>query len=295
MKVLMTGATGFIGGHLIQTLSPNHELVCLVSDERKTRPLSNVEWVVQDLESPLNESNIPSHIEAIIHLAQSRHYREFPEKTWDIFQVNLRSTLSLLEFGRRIGIQRFIYASSGGIYGYSYEKFMETDATNPVNFYLTSKYCSELLIGNYHSYFDTVVFRFFFVYGPNQQSMLVPRLIQSIQHGEPVIIFGKHGVRINPIHVRDAVKVFQPVIDNPISGIFNVAGDEVVSIKELADTMGKLIGKEPKFIYEKSHVPGDIIGDNSRMKTVLGAFPEISLKAGISEMIQIVEKERVIL
>jgi nucleoside-diphosphate-sugar epimerase len=56
-----------------------------------------------------------------------------------------------------------------------------------------------------------------------------------------------------------------------------------------------LIGKEPKFVYEKSHVPGDIIGDNSRMKTVLGAFPEISLKAGISEMIQIVEKERVIL
>jgi UDP-glucose 4-epimerase len=168
MKLLITGATGFIGQSLLGLLSHHDDLVCLISDRRKAKPHPNVVWVEQDLGDPLDEKKIPTPVDAIIHLAQSRHYREFPERSWDIFDVNVRSTLSLLEFGRKIGIRKFIYASSGGIYGYSYEKFIESDATNPINFYLTSKYCSELMIGNYHPFFETVIFRFFFVYGPGQ-------------------------------------------------------------------------------------------------------------------------------
>ncbi len=286
MKLLITGATGFIGSHLVKRLSTDHELYCLVADMGKTKPSPHIEWIHQDLASPLDESRIPGGIHAIIHLAQSRHYRDFPGKVGDMFEVNMKSTLSLLELGRRLGVEKFIYASSGGIYGYSYEKFIETDSTNPINFYLTTKYCSELMIRNYNAYFHTVVLRFFFVYGPGQRGMLIPRLIDSIQKGDSIILYGKEGVRINPIHVSDAIKVFQPSLESPVTGSFNVAGDEVVSIKGVSEMIGDLLEKSPHFSYEKSGVTGDILGDNSRMKTMLGVIPEVSLKAGLLEMIR---------
>jgi nucleoside-diphosphate-sugar epimerase len=115
--------------------------------------------------------------------------------------------------------------------------------------------------------------------------MLIPRLIENVRKGEPIIIYGKSGVRINPIHVQDAIKAFPCYLETPVNGVFNIAGDEVVSIKELSETIGKLIGKEPVFVYEKSITPGDIIGDNSRMKSVLGVIPEISLSEGIAELV----------
>lgn len=286
MKLLVTGGTGFIGSHLVDILSQKNELFCLIQGKDQARSSLDVEWVVQDLGSPMDETRLPDHIDAIIHLAQSRHYREFPERSLDIFSVNLRSTLSLLEYGRKIGISKFVYASSGGIYGYSYEKFMETDATNPINFYLTSKYCAELLVGNYNPFFHTVVFRFFFVYGPKQKGMLIPRLIENVRKGESIILYGKSGVRINPIHVKDAIKAFSPALETAVSGVFNIAGDEVVSIKELSERIGRWVGREPVLVYEKSAIPGDIVGDNSRMKSVLGVIPEISLNEGISELIR---------
>ena len=173
----------------------------------------------------------------------------------------------------------------GGIYGYSYEKFIETDVINPVNFYLTSKYCSELMTGNYNKFFQTVILRFFFVYGKGQRRMLVPRMISQIKGGLPTVIYGREGIRINPIYLDDTIKVFGPILKEPITGIFNIAGDEIISIKKLAVLIGTLVDREPNFVYEKDTHLGDIIGDNSRMKSVLGVIPSIPLKEGITFMI----------
>jgi len=274
-----------MGSRIVSELAHRHHVFGFYYETRPTFNAESVTWVKQDLTQPLEEKLLPETLDGIIHLAQSRYYRNFPEKGEDIFMVNIEGTFHLLEFARKRGIRKFIYASSGGIYGYSYEKFIETDTINPVNFYLTSKYSSELLIGNYNPYFSTVVFRFFFVYGPKQKGMLIPRLIENIRKGEPIIIYGKTGVKLNPIHVMDAIKAFSPALETPVSGVFNIAGDEVISIKELSERIGRLVGKGPVFTYEKSVIPGDIIGDNSRMKAVLGIIPEISLREGISELV----------
>jgi len=285
VRVLITGGGGFIGGYLIAGLRERHEIFALVQKRPWGTEERQVCWFEQDLTQPLDEARLPKKVDAIIHLAQSRYYRQFPDHSWDMYQVNIGSTLSLLEYGRKIGIRKFIYASSGGIYGYGYERFIETSAINPANFYLATKYCSELLLGNYNAYFKTVVFRFFFVYGLKQQGMLIPRLIHNIRNGDPIVIFGKEGIRINPIHITDATRVFGPSLETEVTGVFNIAGDEVISIKGLSELIGNFLGKTPKFVYEKSHLQGDLIGDNSRMKTVLGVIPERSLRMGICEMV----------
>jgi nucleoside-diphosphate-sugar epimerase len=285
-EILITGGTGFIGSRIVSDLALHHHLFAFYHERQTDLNIKGVTWIKQDLSNPLEERHLPEELDGIIHLAQSRYYRNFPEMGEDIFRVNIEGTFRLLEFGKKRGIKKFIYASSGGIYGYSYEKFIETDVINPVNFYLTSKYCSELLIGNYNPYFSTVVFRFFFVYGPKQLGMLIPRLIDNIKREEPIVIYGKSGVRINPIHIMDAIKVFRTSLETPVTGIFNVAGDEIVSIKELSEMIADLVGNPPRFIYERSNIPGDIIGENSRMKSVMGVTPTISLRKGIDEVIR---------
>ncbi|HZT54347.1 MAG TPA: NAD(P)-dependent oxidoreductase, partial [Gaiellaceae bacterium] len=196
MRILVTGAGGFIGRRLIERLEGEHEVHPVV----RRAPDDRRPWIVQDLAQPLDARRLPSRIDAVIHLAQSRRYREFPSGAADMFAINVESTFRLLEYARHAGTQIFVYASTGGIYGYSYEALVETAPANPLNFYLTSKHIAESLVANYQAFFHTVVFRFFFVYGPGQEGMLVPTLLEKVRKGDQISIAGRPGQRINPIY-----------------------------------------------------------------------------------------------
>jgi len=281
VRILVTGAGGFIGRHLLDRLGDEHELLPLV----RTAPDDSREWVVQDLAQPLELARLPKRIDAVIHLAQSRRYREFPEGADDMYAINVDSTFHLLEYARRAGAQSFLLASTGGIYGYSYETLVETSPANPLNFYLTSKHVAESLVGNYQAFFRTVVFRFFFAYGPAQEGMLVPTLIEKVRKGDQILIAGRPGQRINPIHVRDAVEIFPPALKLDQSDIFNVAGNEVLSIRELVGVIEQATGESAHVRHIAPEHEGNLVGDNSRMKDVLGVQPKVALLEGIRSML----------
>jgi len=286
MKILLSGATGFIGRNLVPLLlSRGHQLFGLV--RKPSLDLDpQVQWIEQDLAEPFQRSKFPERMDVIIHLAQSKRYREFPDGANDIFNVNIKGTFDLLEYGRSAGIAKFIFASSGGIYGYSYERFVETDPANPLNFYLSSKYSAELLIANYQRFFKTIVFRFFFVYGPGQRDMLIPTLLRKVISGETVIIDGTPGLRINPTYIGDAIRVFEKALWWQNSDLFNVAGDEVVSILDLVHLIESATGKKAAIQHAQAAPGGDLVGDNSRMKAILGVYPQTSLLEGLKRTMQ---------
>ena len=284
-RILITGAAGFIGRRLVSTLWARHELFALIRPKTKRENFVGVKWLEHDLSRPLDQARLPDRVDAIIHLAQSRRYREFPEGGKDIFDVNIRSTFQLLEYARRVGAKHFLFASSGGVYGYSYERFVETDPVNPLNFYLSSKYTSELLIANYQPFFHTVVFRFFFVYGPGQKGMLIPNLMGKVREGEQITIEGDPGLRINPIDIEDALRVFEPALQLPSSALFNVAGDEIVTITELVGLIETVSDKQALIQHKGPNPVGDLVGDNSRLKKVLGVYPETPLLQGLRQML----------
>jgi len=281
VRILVTGAAGFVGSHLLKRLETEHEIYPVV----RRVPDDTREWVVQDLTQPLDRSKLPPRIDAVIHLAQSPRYREFPEGARDVYDVNVHSTFELLEYARTAGAQSFVLASTGGIYGYSYEALVETAPANPLNFYLTSKHVAESLVANYETLFRTIVLRFFFVYGPGQSGMLVPTLIEKVRKGDQISIAGRPGQRINPIHVSDAVAVFPPALQLEQSDIFNVAGDEIVSIRELVGVIEEATGEPAHVRHIDPEYEGDLIGDNSRMKKQLGVHPQTSLLEGIRSML----------
>lgn len=285
MRLLVTGATGFIGGHVIRELAGSHEVLALCHTTPPASPELGVTWIQQDLTEPLDASKLPERVDGIIHLAQSRYYRQFPDMAKDIFDVNVHGTFQLLEYARRAGVESFIFASTGGINGYSYEKFVETDPVIPQSFYLSSKYIAELLIANYQRFFRTVVLRFFFVYGPGQKSMLIPTLLSKVQNGETIVIEGNPGLRINPIFVGDAIRVFEPALHFPTSALFNVAGDEAVTITDLVKLMERVSGKKALVQHTAVDPRRHVVGDNTQMKSVLGAHPKTPLLEGLSYML----------
>jgi len=284
MRLLVTGAGGFIGSHLVGELEERHEVVALARRASDT-PYRSARWIEHDLVEPLERAALPEEIDAVIHLAQSRNYKQFPDRADDIFAVNVNGTFSLLEYARKAGAKAFVFTSTGGVYGSSYEKFVETDPVSPLDFYLTSKYLGELLIANYNRFFRTVVLRPFFVYGPGQKGMLIPNLLDRVRNGETVTIEGR-GLRINPIHVADAVRVFEPALALERSDLFNVCGDEAVHLDALVRLMGEAAGKPASIEHVPGNRDGDIVGDNARMKSILGVHPQTTLADGIASMLE---------
>ena len=286
MRILLTGATGFIGNQLVETLTAEHEIYALVRRRSAGYLEQFARTIEMDLSQPLDETRLPARIDAVIHLAQSKFYKQFPEQSVDIFNVNISSAFYLLEYARHAGAQTFIFASSGGVYGYGYEKFAETDPVSPLNFYLSSKYMAELLLANYRQFFRTVIFRFFFVYGAGQRGMLIPNLIEKVQRGETIRIEGEPGLQINPIHVDDAVRAFEPALRLKNSELINVAGDEIVTLTDLVRCIEEATGKPARIEYVEGKPDNSLIGDNRHLKEVLNVHPRIGLVSGLPLMCQ---------
>jgi UDP-glucose 4-epimerase len=283
-RVLLTGAAGFIGGRLLRHLATAHEVFGL----DRTPPPDNLpaqgHWLDVDLVKPLDGAGLPAKLDAVVHLAQSRAYRDFPEGAADVFGVNVHGTFRLLEYARAAGAQRFIFTSSGGVYGTSYEKFVESDPVSPLNFYLSSKYAAELLLANYQRFFRTVVVRPFFVYGVGQnEGMLVPRLVRSVASGAPIVLQGPDGIRINPLHVSDAVAALSKALEIDGNHLVNIAGPEVLTMRQIGEIIGGHLGRRPVFEQRAADQPSHLVGDIGKMSELL-VPPGVKFADGVKEL-----------
>lgn len=287
--MLVSGAGGFMGSHLIERLSNEHEVYALARSPLGT---PRVQWIAHDLTLPLAHANLPSSIDAVIHLAQSRHYRAFPEQAQDIYDVNVHSTFALLEYARTAGAQRFCFASTGGVYRGGDHPVTESDPVAPSGFYPASKIAAEQLVNAYSGLMQTIVWRFFFVYGLRQSpTMLIPRLVHSIYSGSPVTLQGEEGIRINPIHISDAVEAMARSLLLDESCTINVAGAEVISLRDIANTIGQLLRRQPVFTVQSGVEPTHLIADISLMKAKLST-PRMTFAEGVLELCEALLKSQ---
>ena len=246
MKLLVTGAAGLIGRHLLGALASRHAVHAL------HRPGAlgdggNVRWIAADLTDRRFVDLLPKTVDGVVHLAQSRRFRAFPEGARDVFGVNVESTAALLDWCVRRGIRRFVLASSGGIYGHGRDPFTEeypVGSAGPLGYYLASKHCAELLSESYTDHMTVIILRLFFVYGPGQRpDMLIPRLVRSVAEGGLITLDGEDGLRTNPVHVADAVSAIRHALDLEQSHKINVAGPDALSLRQIADSIGARLGE----------------------------------------------------
>jgi nucleoside-diphosphate-sugar epimerase len=282
-KCVITGVSGLIGSHLVQQM--NNWLIFALSRRRQSR-LNNDRFhhVAADLSDSWEVDALPESVDAVVHLAQSEYFREFPDRAEDVFQVNTVSTVRLLDYARRAGARTFVLASSGGIYGSGSEEFseeMKVSHRRDLGFYLGTKLCSEIVAEHYAPYMNVIVLRFFFVYGPGQKkTMLIPRLVRSVFDGKPIILQGSEGIRINPTYVTDAAVAVERSLGLVGSHKINVGGPEALSLREIGETIGQTLGIKPYFEVQDDAKPRHLVGDISKMSDLLGK-PEIRFRDGI--------------
>jgi UDP-glucose 4-epimerase len=278
VSVLITGANGLIGRHVVAALEPNQEVWALahttVPAERR-----GAHWIAADLASSAFITTLPPRVDTVVHLAQSAHYRDFPERASDIFAVNVASTALLLDWAQRAGVRRFILASAGGA--------NRVTPAAGLGYYLSTKRSAELLAESYRTHFAATILRFFFVYGAGQRpTMLIPRLVDSVREGRPIALTGEQGLRLNPIHVDDAVRAVVRATEIDAAKEFDVAGPDVLTLRAIADIIGDKVARQPQYVVDAAATPDDLVGDIRAMSERL-AVPRVRFEDGVDDFIAV--------
>jgi UDP-glucose 4-epimerase len=280
VKVLVTGARGFTGRALLGALLDRGDTVYAIHRPDGSVPaqLDGAEAIAQDLTAPL-DSSLPRELDAVVHLAQSRRFREFPEGAADVFEVNAGATVRLLEWARTAGARSFVFASSGAVYLPGPKPVSEEQvAASLPNFYATSKRAGELACEAFRTQLRTQVLRFFFIYGPGQEAMFVPGILERIRSGREVDLAGEQGIRVNPVYVDDAVVAILGALEAPQSMTLNVGGPDVVSLREIAELAGGLLGRQPR--YAVGDPRPDVLASIDRLREA-GLGPRIAFADGL--------------
>ena len=288
MKVLVTGATGFVGGKLIDALvriglGGGEEIHGVTrGDPANFDP--RLKWTRADLSQRGWTTCLPSeNFEIVVHFAQSRKYREFPEQADDIFNLNAQATFELANWALRHGVKRFLFASTGNVYGFGDRTCKESDVCLTDSMYGASKLAAETILRPFAQHFDITILRFFGIYGPDQANMLVPDLIQRFLKGEEIVLDGNLGVKFNPIYISDAVEaVIRLITENLLPGyeIINVGGPEVVDLRQLVIQLERFSGLSAKTRITES-TPKCLVGSTEKMSSLVNWNAKVSFSEGL--------------
>lgn len=286
MRILITGATGFIGRHLVERLASEHEIVALVRRPPIVR-LPNVSYLQQDLVAPLDQRALPKQLDAIIHQAAVIDTNAVDDAM--PFLVNVVATWRLLEYAATANVRSFLYASTGGIYGCGHQPFHESDPPNPMDLYSLTKAQAELAVKSASGAFAKIILRYFFPYGVGTPNP-IPAYVQRAVTGKTIQIPEGGGPRFNPLHIDDAVEATIRALNLNGDHTINIAGSEVTTFAEIAQMGAQMVGREPHFemVPLTATIPyyrADLIASIERMSQLLHFRPSISLQEGLQQLV----------
>ena len=288
-NILITGANGLLGRYLVEVLSQKYKVFALVRNKKKLHFKLNKNISVLEMNlGKINLKILPSKIYAIYYLAQSNQYKQFPKGVNDMISINVYAPNILAKWAIKNKVKKFIYASSGGVYGgskYPLKEFFRVHPDKNLGFYLNSKISAEILLKNYlNKFMSTIIVRPFFVYGPGQKKdRLFPQLISNIKKNKKITIDGKNGIKLNPIYATDAAKALANILNVKNILTINIAGDQTLTLRELLFMIGHQLGKKP-VINNNKYFKNGLVADNKIMRKKL-IIPKVDLKTGINKML----------
>lgn len=297
---LVTGGAGFIGAALAsRLLAAGHEVVII--DNLSTGFLSNVPagatFFEGDCHDAMLYNALPHHsYAAIFHIAgQSSGEISFDDPVYDL-QTNAQSTLLLLQFAKRVGCRRLVYASTMSVYGEQPDVPVAEDfPTTPKSFYGVGKLASEHYLSIYRQYgIESAALRLFNVYGPGQN-------MNNLRQGM-VSIYLAQALKNRRIHVKGAADRFRDFvyIDDVVDAfllfethqlgehhVFNVGTGVRSTVRDLIERIRVLLPFDVDVHYE-GNTPGDMFGiraDSQRALQQAGWVAQVDLASGLQRMV----------
>ncbi len=310
MLILVTGAAGFIGSHVVDRLLDLGEEVVGLDNfdefypaEVKRRNLKKalgfgpafrlVEGDVRD-GVLLGRIFAEKRFDGVIHLAARAGVRPSIENPGLYLDVNVRGTLALLEAARVSGVSRLVLASSSSVYGLGTPAPFCEDAPcdRPVSPYAASKRSMEHFARAYHELYgmDIACLRYFTAYGPRQRpDLAIHKFARLIEAGKPVPVFGDGRTGRDYTYVGD-------VVDGTLGAfyrsrgfeVYNLGESRVVTLAELLEKLEAALGR--KAVREQlPEQPGDVpltSADVSKSRRMIGYCPAVGLEEGLARFVR---------
>jgi UDP-glucose 4-epimerase len=293
-RVLVTGGAGFIGANLLRQLDPSHEVRVfdsLVRGQRELLPEDrDIELVVGDIRDPDAVAKAVSGVDVVIHLAAFGSVVESIEDPIENFEINARGTLEMLRGTAAAGVERFVFASTGGaIMGNQEPPIDESSLPWPISPYGAGKLCGEAYLHAFAGSFDIrpVALRFANVYGPYSahKKGVVTRFIRAALAGGTFEIFGDGNATRDFLHVDDLCRGILAAAESDLSDeVIHLASEKETSIRELAELILELVGSDVEIVHHPRR-PGEVernFARAERAKEVLGWEPQLSLREGMA-------------
>lgn len=318
MKILVTGAAGFIGSHLCEEfIRRGYDILGVDNMDPyypravKERNLGEIRAQADCVGSGLfvfHEADILGHldplvesfggVDAVCHMAAKAGVRPSIEDPVGYQIANVVGTTNLLEMCVRLGIEDFMFASSSSVYGDS--PFHEPN--EPISPYAASKRACEL-IGHTFSHLHGIRFRalrFFTVYGPRQRpEMAIHRFIRDVMAGHPITLYGQPARTMRDYtYIDDILMGIMKALGHssqlPSFCTYDLGGGSPVTLLETVNTIGKVLGTEPKLVFEPMQA-GDVLETRADIRPAFRDFhynPITGLEKGIVATVEWIGRMR---
>lgn len=305
--ILVTGAAGFIGSYLCETLLRRGDLVrgvdaftTFYDPGRKRQNLrtaladANFELVSADLATASLDDALED-IDAVVHLAGEPGVTGSWGASFSRYvERNVVATQRLLEASATRGVERFVYASSSSVYGVGADVLRARGEPRPASPYGVSKLAGEALASAYaHSQgLSTVSLRYFSVYGPRQRpDMAAHRFIEALLEGRPVTVYGDGGQVRDFTYVGDIVEATVRALtaDVPAGAVLDVASGHPTSVRTLVDLVTELVGVGDAAIRTCDERAGDVPRTAGLIEAAhqhLGWLPTVDLRSGLTRQVR---------
>jgi len=310
MKYLITGGAGFIGSHLAEKLSPNHEVVIL--DDFSSGSEQNLRWAERKRNVSLITGSVTdaslvcscaAGCDGIFHQAAIASVPASVRDPVGTHEVNCTGTVQVLEAARKTGTKSVVMASSAAVYGDAPAlPKTESMVPEPKSPYAIHKCTGEYYGQVYASLYGlkTVSLRYFNVYGPRQNpsspySGVISRFASDALQGTPLTIFGDGTQTRDFVYVADVVNANIRAMESDAQGVFNVGTGLETDLLTLGEMILSCTGNSPAVTFEPAR-EGDIhrsCADIAKAESAFGFVPEYSLQKGLEETLMWIKEDSV--
>lgn len=305
MKIVITGAAGFIGSHLARYMSTTgHDVVGIdsftgyyareVKERNVGNALNGAEWAFAERDAGSLDAADLAGVDVVVHLAAQPGVRASWTDFGTYLQLNMQDSNTLARAIVEAGVPRVVFASSSSVYGDGVEyPTRESSPTTPRSPYGVTKLAGESLWEAYTLANDltAVALRFFTVYGPSQRpDMATQRLVRSAIDGSEFTLFGDGLQRRDFTFVDDVVRACASACTSPMPARMNrvnVGGSGDTSMNELIGLVEDAVGKRVNLVRAGAQV-GDVLrtgADGNTAKELLGWTPQIRIAEGVSKQV----------
>ena len=304
MSYIITGGSGFIGSHIVETLLQNNEYI-IVLDNLATGKIQNIipflenknlEFIKGSITDLSLLNKLFKDVDGIFHEGAIPSVQRSVEDPIASNEANITGTLNVLVAARDAGIRKVVFAASSSAYGDTPTlPKVETMPANPLSPYALTKYTCEQYCYLFSKLYglQTACLRYFNVYGPRQNpesnyAAVIPKFITTILRNESPIIHGDGLTSRDFTFVNDVVQANLKAMQSDAQGVYNIAYGQGTTLNELAHMIMDITDNQVDIRYDDPRV-GDVkhsLADITKAQSSFGYTPEYSIRKGLEVTIE---------